>query len=37
MKGIWPKDKTTLEKVHFEASVAVLEVILEHLKVCGHA
>ncbi|KAK4830233.1 hypothetical protein QYF61_009300 [Mycteria americana] len=36
LKGLWPKDKSTLEKVHLEASVAVHEVMLEHLKVCGH-
>ena len=53
LKGLWPKDKSTLEKVHLEASVAVdksmlqqvhleassvavHEVMLEHLKACGH-
>lgn len=34
---MWPKDKTTPKKVHLEVSVALLEVMLEHLKVCGHA
>ncbi|XP_064498477.1 interleukin-18-binding protein isoform X3 [Pseudopipra pipra] len=36
LKGTWPKDKTTLEKVHLEASVAVQEVMLEHPEVCDH-
>ncbi|KAK4825527.1 hypothetical protein QYF61_000104, partial [Mycteria americana] len=32
LKGLWPKGKSTLEKVHLEASVAVHEIMLEHLK-----
>ena len=36
LKGLWPKDKSTLEKAHLEASVAVHEIMLEYLKVCGH-
>ena len=29
-------DKSMLQQVHLEASVAVHEVMLEHLKACGH-
>ena len=29
-------DKAVLQQVHLEASVAVHEVMPEHLKVCGH-
>ena len=35
LKGLWCKDKSMLEKVHLKASVAVHEVMLEHLKVCA--
>ena len=29
-------DKSMLQQVHLEASLAVHEVMLEHLKACGH-
>ncbi|KAK4830240.1 hypothetical protein QYF61_009307 [Mycteria americana] len=31
LKGLWPKDKSTLEKVHLEASVAVDKSILQRV------
>ena len=31
LKGLWPKDKSTLERVHLEASVAVDKSVLQQV------
>lgn len=36
LEGLRPRDKSVLQQVDTEASVAVDKSMLEHLKACGH-